>query len=90
MNIQIEILEPVVETGGPPVRRRFLLARRPCTGEQIAKVFGMHENEVAKYIGKLVRNGLVRTERKSSAIYFMVKESNSLQRYQKRKRHVSV
>ncbi|GAG27012.1 unnamed protein product, partial [marine sediment metagenome] len=32
-----------------------MLQRRPCTAEQISEVFGMHLNEVSKYIGKLMR-----------------------------------
>ncbi len=55
-----------------------MLARRPCTAEQITKVFGMHENEVSKYIGKLTRNGLIRMERKASGAYFMVMEKSTV------------
>lgn len=39
-----------------------MLARRPCTAEQIAGAFGMHRNEVAKYIGKLVHTGRIRAQ----------------------------
>ncbi len=34
-----------------------MLRRRPCTARQVAEVFGLHLNEVAKYIGDLVRQG---------------------------------
>jgi wyosine [tRNA(Phe)-imidazoG37] synthetase (radical SAM superfamily) len=34
-----------------------MLRRRPCTAGQVAAVFGMHLNEVSKYLGKLTRTG---------------------------------
>jgi wyosine [tRNA(Phe)-imidazoG37] synthetase (radical SAM superfamily) len=36
-----------------------MLRRRPCTARQVAEVFGMHLNEVSKYIGKLSRTGRI-------------------------------
>lgn len=36
-----------------------MLRRRPCTARQIADVFGMHLNEVSKYIGKLSRDARI-------------------------------
>lgn len=48
-----------------------LLARRPCTSDQIAEVFGMHGNEVSKYIGKLVRTGQIRAEHKTGSVYYL-------------------
>jgi len=36
-----------------------LLERRPCTEAQLAAVFGLHLNEVAKYVGKLERMGKI-------------------------------
>lgn len=48
-----------------------LLQRRPCTAEQIAKVFGMHPNEVSKYIGNLLRSGQVREERILGDAYYV-------------------
>jgi len=47
-----------------------MIERRPCTAEQIADVFGMHINEVSKYLGKLVRTDRVRAEHKRSAVYY--------------------
>ncbi|MBN1228057.1 MAG: radical SAM protein, partial [Deltaproteobacteria bacterium] len=47
-----------------------LLQRRPCTAEQIAEVFGMHLNEVSKYLGKLIRTDQIRSERKNMAVYY--------------------
>ncbi len=47
-----------------------MLGRRPCTSEQIAKGFGMHANEAAKYLGRLIRSGRVREIRKNGSVYF--------------------
>jgi wyosine [tRNA(Phe)-imidazoG37] synthetase (radical SAM superfamily) len=47
-----------------------MLARRPCTAEDIAKAFGMHMNEVAKYIGKLTRTGKAGAQNEAGEIYF--------------------
>ena len=48
-----------------------MLVRRPCTAEQIAKVFGMHRNELSKYIGKLIRTGQIRAEQKAGSVYYL-------------------
>ena len=47
-----------------------MLERRPCTMDQIALAFNMHMNEVAKYIGDLMRSGQIREERKDSTFYY--------------------
>ncbi|MBW2094128.1 MAG: radical SAM protein [Deltaproteobacteria bacterium] len=47
-----------------------MLKRRPCTAEQIAEVFGMHINEVSKYLGKLTGNQQVLLERRNGLIYY--------------------
>ncbi|MBW1893968.1 MAG: radical SAM protein [Deltaproteobacteria bacterium] len=47
-----------------------MLQRRPCTIDQIAEVFGMHINEVSKYIGKLLRSNHICKKKKKSAIYY--------------------
>ncbi|MDD2389896.1 MAG: radical SAM protein [Desulfobacterales bacterium] len=47
-----------------------MLQRRPCTAKEITEVFGMHINEVSKYLGNLVRTNQVRTERKKTNIYY--------------------
>ena len=49
-----------------------MLQRRPCTAEQIAKVFSMHVNEVSKYIGKLMRTGQIRVDHKNGNVYYVV------------------
>ena len=47
-----------------------MLKRRPCTAEHIADVFGMHLNEVSKYLGKLVRTQHIYTEHKQEQLYY--------------------
>jgi wyosine [tRNA(Phe)-imidazoG37] synthetase (radical SAM superfamily) len=47
-----------------------MLQRRPCTVDQIAKGFGMHFNEVTKYLGNLMRTGQIQEERKNSTVYY--------------------
>jgi wyosine [tRNA(Phe)-imidazoG37] synthetase (radical SAM superfamily) len=50
-----------------------MLQRRPCTADQIAEIFGMHLNEVSKYLGSLIRTDQIRTERKNSTVYYVAK-----------------
>ena len=47
-----------------------MLQRRPCTADQISVAFGMHLNEVSKYLGNLLKTDQIRTERKSTTIYY--------------------
>jgi wyosine [tRNA(Phe)-imidazoG37] synthetase (radical SAM superfamily) len=47
-----------------------LLKRRPCTAEDIAGAFGMHLNEVSKYLGNLLQQGRIRTEHANEAVYY--------------------
>jgi hypothetical protein len=42
-----------------------MLKRRPCTALQIAEGFGLHVNEVSKYLGKLMKENKIRAERKT-------------------------
>ena len=52
-----------------------MLQRRPCTSDQIADTFGMHLNEVSKYLGNLMRTKQIRTERKDGEVYYAAEES---------------
>ena len=52
-----------------------MLQRRPCTSDQIADTFGMHLNEVSKYLGNLIRRDQIRTERKNGELYYVAKDS---------------
>ncbi len=54
-----------------------MLRRRPCTSEQIARGFGMHANEVSKYLGSLLRSGRIREIRKTGSVYYAVAEQKS-------------
>ncbi|MBP7831253.1 MAG: radical SAM protein [Kiritimatiellae bacterium] len=47
-----------------------MLRRRPCTALQIQEAFGMHVNEVSKYVGDLVRARRIRPEWRGGEIYF--------------------
>ncbi|MBW1803787.1 MAG: hypothetical protein JRJ85_24035, partial [Deltaproteobacteria bacterium] len=47
-----------------------MLQRRPCTAEEIAELFGMHINEVSKYLGKLMRMGQISAKRNNNAVYY--------------------
>ena len=49
-----------------------MLKRRPCTAEQLAEVFGMHLNELSKYLGKLTANQQVLLEQKNGLTYYTV------------------
>jgi len=47
-----------------------MLKRRPCTAKQIAGAFGMHLNEVLKYLGDLTSKKQVSEKRKNGELYF--------------------
>jgi wyosine [tRNA(Phe)-imidazoG37] synthetase (radical SAM superfamily) len=47
-----------------------MLERRPCTADEIAHVFGMHINEVLKYLGKLSREGRIWIRRVNHSLYY--------------------
>jgi wyosine [tRNA(Phe)-imidazoG37] synthetase (radical SAM superfamily) len=53
-----------------------MLRRRPCTARQIADGFGMHLNEVSKYLGNLLSAKEIRTERKGGTVYYAVANRN--------------
>jgi len=48
-----------------------MLRRRPCTMTDIAGAFGMHLNEVSKYVGELVHAGRIRAQRRNGGIYYL-------------------
>jgi wyosine [tRNA(Phe)-imidazoG37] synthetase (radical SAM superfamily) len=50
-----------------------MLKRRPCKAEQIADIFGMHFNEVSKYLSNLIRTDQIRAERKGTTVYYAAK-----------------
>ncbi|MBN1434629.1 radical SAM protein [Candidatus Fermentibacterales bacterium] len=54
-----------------------MLRRRPCTPAQIARAFGMHPNEVSKYLGKLVRTGRAETRSRNAQVYYLAIEDST-------------
>jgi wyosine [tRNA(Phe)-imidazoG37] synthetase (radical SAM superfamily) len=49
-----------------------MLQRRPCSARQIAETYGMHLNDVSKYLGKLMRSGKIRAVRRDATLYYSV------------------
>lgn len=47
-----------------------MLKRRPCTIEQISDGFGLHINEVSKYLGKLMQSKHIHTIFKKTDVYY--------------------
>ena len=47
-----------------------MLKRRPCTIKQIEAAFGMHINEVSKYLGALMETDRIRADRKNNEVYY--------------------
>lgn len=56
---------------------REMLQRRPCTAAQIAEVFGMHLNEVAKYIGMLMRSKLITASHRNNDVFYFAGSAES-------------
>ena len=48
-----------------------MLKRRPCTLDQICRVFGLHKNEASKYLGKLLRMKKIRHQEKDQNAYYV-------------------
>ena len=48
-----------------------MLQRRPSTMKQIEQTFGMHINEVSKYLGNLLRKDYIRTHYENTEIYYL-------------------
>ncbi len=55
-----------------------MLRRRPCTARQIADIFGMHLNEVAKYTGHLLKTGRIQAMRRAGETYFAAAERSQI------------
>jgi len=52
-----------------------MLRRRPCTTVQIAEAFDMHLNEVSKYIGKLLRKGVISSDGGGAGAFYTAVKS---------------
>jgi len=50
-----------------------ILKRLPCTANQMAEIFGMHLNEVSKYLGNLMRTGQINMEFRKTSVYYAAK-----------------
>jgi len=55
-----------------------LLARRPCTIEDIILGLGIHRQEAIKFIEALVERGAVKAQRREKAIYYMFERKGSI------------
>lgn len=58
-----------------------MLQRRPCTADQISEVFGMHLNEVSKYIGMLVRSNLVTATHRNNDVYYVASKNEKAEQH---------
>ena len=47
-----------------------LLARRPCTLDDISSGLSVHKNEILKYIGALVKNHTIEMVKRGSVVYY--------------------
>ncbi|MFO7687406.1 MAG: radical SAM protein [Desulfobacterales bacterium] len=47
-----------------------MLTRRPCTTQEIAVGFGLHFNEVSKYLGSLMKEKKIRAQRNKDRVYY--------------------
>lgn len=47
-----------------------MLRRRPCTVQDVAKAFGLHPNEVLKYVGHLLRQGSIKRVELGGSDYY--------------------
>lgn len=54
------------------IEQRILdtIRRRPCTDKDLAASFGLHINELNKYLGSLLDRGLIREQREERGIFF--------------------
>jgi wyosine [tRNA(Phe)-imidazoG37] synthetase (radical SAM superfamily) len=58
-----------------------MVARRPCTTDQMASAFGLHRNELSKYIGKLVRTGQIGMRSEKGETYYVARRKGQRQAY---------
>lgn len=59
------------KTGGDVEKNLLnLLARRPCTLDDISSGLSVHKNEILKYIGALVKNHTIEMVKRGSVVYY--------------------
>ena len=51
------------------------ISRRPCTADDIAKILGIHMNEVNKYLGVLEKDGKIETTRQERGTFYRIRKS---------------
>ena len=54
-----------------------MLRRRPCIARQIADIFGMHLNEIAKYTEHLLHKYCIQALQREGEIYYEVSSAGS-------------
>ena len=54
-----------------------MLSRRPCTADQMASAFGLHRNELSKYLGRLVRTEQVAAQSEQENSYYVAQEKDT-------------
>jgi len=52
-----------------------LLRRRPCSLQGLSGALGLHPNEITKYLGKLLRNGMIRSVRQGKELLYVWNDS---------------
>ena len=73
-----EVIADFASSGAPLVAANEegvlgMVARRPCTMDQIVGAFGLHRNELSKYIGKLMRTGQIETRSERGETYYVAR-----------------
>jgi len=61
-----------------------LIARRPCTLDDISSGLSVHKNEILKYIEPMVKTHMIAMVKKGSVIYYQPKSANGIKRESKR------
>lgn len=57
-----------------------MIMRRPCTLDQVADAFGLHRNEVSKYVGKLQRTDRIKTLQTKGETYYSAEKDDMFQK----------
>ena len=51
-----------------------LLARRPCTIDDVSSGMGMHKNEAVKYTDLLLKNHRINMVKKDGVVYYQLRD----------------
>lgn len=63
--------EPASGTGAGVDAILDVIRRRPCTAAQIARVLGLHPNEVSKHLAALAASGSIQPEEREGQVYYV-------------------